>query len=79
MVGRVDQDLLARIELLCIDGDHIQRGRGVPDGHGHFTLVERRWAYCSAGIPNAPHEWTETGGVDVDDIRHDKLPQFRRA
>ena len=75
----MEQGPLARIDLLCIDGDHITQGREVPDGHGHFTLVERRWAYCSAGIPNVVHEWTETGGVDVEDVPHDELPRFRRA
>lgn len=62
------------VHLICIDGEHVSMGKSVPDGRGTLTVVERRWAYCSAALRNAPHDWKETGGVHLDAIRHADLP-----
>lgn len=72
-------DERARVYLVCITGQHIETGKGVPDGEGTLTVVERHWAYCSAALRNAPHEWKETGGVSLDSIRHADLPVFPAA
>jgi hypothetical protein len=54
-------------------------GRDVPDGEGHLTLYDERWAYCSAARPNVPHEWRASGGVQLMEIRHRDLPRFPPA
>ena len=69
----------APVHLICVNEEHIQTGKSVPDGGGTLTVVERRWAYCSAALRNAPHDWKETGGVSFDAIRHADLPTFPAA
>lgn len=64
----------SRVDLICVTADHIKTGKHVPDGEGTLTVSGRRWAYCSAGLVNAPHDWKETGGVPFDSIRHADLP-----
>lgn len=39
---------LAKIDFVCTDERHLKIGRQVPDGDGHLTVFEQRWAYCSA-------------------------------
>jgi len=68
------ENKLATVDLICVDPAHIARGREVPDGYGALKLHGRRWAYCSAALPEEPHRWQETGGVDFDVIRHSQLP-----
>jgi hypothetical protein len=62
------------VDLICVIADHIKTGKHIPDGEGTLTVSGRRWAYCSAGLENAPHDWKETGGVPLDSIRHSDLP-----
>lgn len=70
------ENKLATVDLICVDGPHVERGRGVRDGYGALKLVGRRWGYCSASRPEEPHSWQETGGVEFGDIRHKDLPKF---
>ena len=79
MTRASDNEALAPVDLICINAEHIAIGKSVPDGHGTLTVVERRWAYCSAALRNAPHDWKETGGVPFDAIRHADLPAFPAA
>lgn len=51
----------SRVDLICVTAEHIETGKGVPDGEGTLTVSGRLWAYCSAGLLNAPHDWKETG------------------
>jgi hypothetical protein len=67
---------LATVDFICIDRSHVERGRDVPDTYGALTLNGRKWAYCSAALDNAPHEWKATGGVELAEIRHAELPRF---
>jgi hypothetical protein len=67
---------LASVDFICIDESHVQRGRGIPDTYGALTLNGRQWAYCSAALGNAPHDWKATGGVEFAAIRHAELPRF---
>jgi hypothetical protein len=72
------ENKLASVDLICVDSAHIERGRDVPDGYGALKLSGQRWAYCSAALPDDPHRWQETGGVEFGDIRHKKLPDLPR-
>ena len=65
---------LQPIEYICVTPEHLTSGARVPDGHGTLTLNRHQWAYCSAGLKNAPHDWKETGGVPFEAIRHADLP-----
>lgn len=65
-----DKDPARVVDLVCVTAEHIQIGKRVPDGRGTLTVSDRRWAYCTAGLENATHDWTETGGVRFDSIRH---------
>jgi hypothetical protein len=74
--GSVENEL-APVDFICVEAAHIERGRDVvPDGYGALTLNGRRWAYCSAALPGAPHKWKPTGGVEFAAIRHTELPRF---
>lgn len=64
------RDGMVPVELICVDEGHLVSGKKVRDGRGTLTLADDRWAYCSAGLLNAPHVWQETGGVSLDAIRH---------
>ena len=66
----------APVDDICVTPEHIRMGKKVADGHGTLTLNGRRWAYCSAGLKNAPHDWKETGGVDFESIHHSELPSL---
>jgi hypothetical protein len=68
----------APIEYVCADERHLQVGRDVADGRGHITVHLRSWGYCSAGLPDEPHEWRASGGVDLAALRHVDLERFRR-
>lgn len=70
----VQDNKLATVDLICIDPSHIERGRDVPDSYGALKLIGRRWAYCSAALPEAPHRWQKTGGVEFREISHKDLP-----
>lgn len=79
MIDTIENDALALVDAICINAAHIKMGKDVPDGGGTLTVVERRWAYCSAALRNAPHDWKETGGVSFEAIRHADLPTFPAA
>lgn len=64
----------SRVDLICVTAEHVESGKRVPDGEGTLTVQGRLWAYCTAGLLNAPHDWKETGGVPFDSIRHAALP-----
>lgn len=70
--GRADD--YSSVDLICVTAEHIEAGKRVADGEGTLTVSDRLWAYCSAGLANAPHSWKETGGVPFDSIRHAELP-----
>ena len=61
------------VDYICLRPEHVALGKNVPDGQGTLTVNGRQWAYCSAGLKNAPHEWKETGGVSLAAIRHADL------
>lgn len=65
-----------RVDAICVTPEHLSIGKSVADGHGTLTVNGRRWAYCSAGLVNVPHEWKETGGVDFESIHHSELPNL---
>jgi len=67
------------VDFICIGEDHLRHGRDVPDGEGHLTVVDKRWAYCSAGLEDQPHFWRETGGTRLADIRHADLDRYRKG
>lgn len=67
------------VEYICVTPEHIVRGKSVPDGNGTLTVKGRHWAYCSAGLKNAPHDWKETGGVALESIHHADLPETPRT
>lgn len=62
------------VDYICVTPEHLVTGRSVADGHGTLTLNGRQWAYCSAGLKNAAHDWKGTGGVSLASIRHADLP-----
>jgi hypothetical protein len=73
-VAVTQENKLATVDLICVDQHHIHIGHDVPDGYGALKLHQGRWAYCSASLPDAPHQWKETGGVEFEEIRHKELP-----
>lgn len=78
LIRRPDDDPAA-VDYLCVTPEHIKLGKTVADGHGTLTVSGRLWAYCSAGLENAPHDWKATGGVPFDSIRHADLPDLPPA
>ena len=68
----------APVDLICVTNDHVRRGHKVPDGDGHLTVVNERWAYCAAARGDEPHAWRETGGTRLADIRHSELDRYRK-
>lgn len=58
------------VDYVCVGREHLAIGRTRPDGSGHLTLHEGKWAYCSAGRPLEQHEWAATGGLPVVSLRH---------
>ncbi|HUQ16476.1 MAG TPA: hypothetical protein VM070_01680 [Candidatus Saccharimonadales bacterium] len=67
------------VDYICITPEHIASGRSVPDGLGTLTVNGRQWAYCTAGLKNASHDWKETGGVAFEAIHHADLPLVGRT
>jgi hypothetical protein len=63
----------ALVAYVCVDAEHVRIGRGRPDGTGHLTVHRGKWAYCSAALPNTEHDWVPTGGVPLEQIRHDQI------
>ena len=71
--GSRDKELRRVVDLICVTAEHIESGKQVPDGQGTLTVSGRLWAYCTAGLENAAHDWKETGGIPFDSIRHAEL------
>ena len=69
-------DQPAAVDYICVTPEHLRIGKSVADGHGTLTVSGDRWAYCSAGLENAPHDWKETGGVAFESIHHAELPNL---
>lgn len=69
-------DQTVPVDYICVTPEHIRMGKSVADGHGTLTVSDRRWAYCSAGLKNAPHDWKATGGVFLESVHHADLPAF---
>jgi hypothetical protein len=65
------------VDLVCVREAHLRHGRNVPDGEGHLTVVDRKWAYCSAGLGDEAHSWRESGGMGFAGIRHADLDRYR--
>lgn len=72
--GSRDNDPSRVVDLICVTAEHIKTGKQVPDGQGTLTVSGGLWAYCTAGLENAAHDWKETGGVPFDSIRHADVP-----
>jgi hypothetical protein len=62
------------IAYVCESQEHIRKGRDRADGTGHITLHDRKWAYCAAGEPTAPHAWRAIAPVPLDRLKHDRPP-----
>ncbi len=60
----------ALVENICIRRDHYFIGRGRPDGSGHLTLVDSRWAYCAAARATEEHYWLRFAGRPLREIPH---------
>ena len=71
-------DELAKIDLVCVDEHHVKIGREVPDGGGHITVSDKKWAYCSAAREDEPHTWRATGGLQFAQIRHAELERLAK-
>ena len=56
----------ALIVFECVAAKH-QTDVGSPD---KLTIYERQWAFCRAGVQAEGHEWKETGGLDLEALRH---------
>lgn len=76
MTASRPDDQPAVVDYICVTPEHLRLGKSVADGHGTLTVSGDRWAYCSAGLLNAPHGWKETGGVDYESIHHAALPNL---
>jgi hypothetical protein len=63
----------ASIQYLCVTDDHIRLGQRVRDGEGHLTIRTGRWAYCSAGRKDEPHEWEAIPPTPFFQIRHSSI------
>lgn len=76
---QITDDQLDPVDYICIAPEHLAMGKSVPDGHGTLTVTGRHWAYCSAGLKNAPHDWKPTAGVSLASIHHADLPATRET
>jgi hypothetical protein len=63
----------APIEYVCVTDDHLHRGLGVRDQSGHITIVDRKWAYCTAGRKDEPHDWRPIAPTALPSLRHAEL------
>ena len=70
---RATDGKLIQIDYVCATPEHIAAGKKVADGQGTVSVNGRRWAYCPAGLTDAPHDWQETGGIALESIHHGDL------
>jgi hypothetical protein len=63
----------ASIQYLCVSDSHIHLGLNLPDGHGHMTIRNARWAYCSAGRKDEVHEWEAIPALPFSQLRHSSI------
>ena len=63
----------APVRYLCVGDDHLRIGGSVPDEHGHLTLNDGQWAYCSAARPEEPHRWKAIPPTHLFALHHANL------
>jgi hypothetical protein len=77
-VTAVPRELLdrtaAKVEFLCAQLAHLDRGKDVPDGEGHIYVIDGKWSYCSAALEE-PHEWKRVTPMDFREIAHGSLAE----
>ena len=56
----------ALVYYRCTNPKH-QQGSG--DKSDTLTIHEGKWAYCPHDIRAKDHQWTETGGLPLEDVR----------
>ncbi len=56
----------AAIHYLCANPAH-ETGEGRPDVD-RLTIHDGKWAYCPRDARASAHEWTETGGVRLEEL-----------
>jgi hypothetical protein len=68
----------APVHFVCVRAEHLEVGKTVPDGDGHYSLRDSLWAYCSAARAEEEHDWASTGGVAVTKLSHDAIGDLVR-
>jgi hypothetical protein len=63
----------APIEFVCVTDDHLRRGLGMRDQSGHITIVDGKWAYCTAGRKDEPHDWRPIAPTPLPALGHADL------
>jgi len=66
----------ALVEYVCVTDDHLRLGRAVQDQRGHMTINEGKWAYCTAGRKDEPHDWRRISPRSLPSIRHAELARM---
>jgi hypothetical protein len=64
--GELVPDQRALIHYRCSNPKHQQANSNKSDT---LTIHEGKWAYCAFDIRAKEHQWTETGGVTVEQVR----------
>lgn len=66
----------APLRFVCVRDEHLRIGVSVPDEHGHLTMHQGKWAYCSAARPKEPHAWKEIPPTHLFALGHAGLLRF---
>ena len=64
--GELVPDQRALIYYRCANPKHQQLSTNRSDT---LTIHEGKWAYCPHDIRAHDHQWTETGGVTIEQVR----------
>ena len=67
------QEKRAVIHFRCVSADHQQLRGSASDT---LTIHEGKWAYCPHDVRIAGHDWSDTGGITLEEAR---LAQRRPA
>lgn len=59
-------DQRALIYYRCTNPKHQQASSNKSDT---LTIHDKKWAYCPHDIREAGHEWADTGGVTLEQVR----------
>ena len=59
--------------VVCVTDDHLRMGRTVQDQRGHITILDGKWAYCTAARKDEPHEWRGIAPTPLPSLRHAEL------